>query len=56
MKVLGENFLKKSAVSDYNQLLKTFFLEQFMKDEKILEVHIYTLYTPYTLYILHAER
>jgi hypothetical protein len=27
-KVLGENFLKKAAVSDYNQLLKTFFLEQ----------------------------
>merc|ERR1719458_2132943 len=26
-KVLGENFLKKAAVSDYNQMLKTFFLE-----------------------------
>ena len=36
-KVLGENFLKKAAVSDYNQMLKTFFLEQFMKDEAILE-------------------
>jgi len=36
-KVLGENFLKKAAVSDYNQMLKTFFLEQFMKDEGILE-------------------
>ena len=36
-KVLGENFLKKAAVSDYNQMLKTFFLEKFMNDEGILE-------------------
>merc|ERR1711962_1064790 len=36
-KVLGENFLKKAAVADYNQMLKNLFLEQFMKDEAILE-------------------
>lgn len=36
-KILGENFIKKAAVADYNQMLKTFFLEQFMRDESVLE-------------------
>jgi hypothetical protein len=36
-KVLGENFLKKAAVSDYNQMPKTFFQEQFMRDNGVRE-------------------